>query len=491
MTILHSLISNTLWRSVAELMSRLTSAAFWILVARYLGPTALGSIAFAVSLFSFFELLSSLGLGSVLTRDVAKKPQAAASYYGHALLIGSASAFGFTALMLLAIWFLQPNTTTAINACIMAIALPLAGIIYFSRSMLIAVEKIIYATYATFIENVFQLAVGWLLLMHGLGAIYVVWLLVVAKAIACVLMVYFTMRKVAAPSWRIGRSSLRYWFAQVPSFLLIAVLNGLFWSMTIIMLTKFSGEHEAGYFSAAFKLVSFFLLFAWAYGQALFPVAAKLTDTTANAELFTKILRKSLKYLFICSLAVAAMLSLLSRQIVLLLYGAEMLPSAFALRWLAWVLVPYAAIPVLAYTLISNHLQRRDLIANFAATVTLFISIGLLVPQWGAMGAAIAMLIGSIIFFLCEYVSVHKLLFPLQLHWHDLWPLTAAGMMSVWLFYTRENHVLMGVVLGTLTYFLILYLSNSINKNEIGLLKRCVTRSGLRMDSHGYCGSKS
>ncbi|MBN2354513.1 flippase [candidate division KSB1 bacterium] len=476
MTVLDKLISNTIWRSAADFISRLTSALFWILVARYLGANPLGSIAFALSMFSFFELISSLGLGSVLTRDVAKDRNAAATYFGHALVIGTISAILFTAIMALTVYFLRPNHDTAVNTWIMASALPLAGVFYFSRAMLIAIEKMLYVTLSSFIENVFQLTAGYLVLAGGYGAAQVVWVLVLGKVLACVIMIFFAVTKVARPRWRIEKAFIQYWLKQAPSFLLIAVLNGLFWSITIILLTKLGGEVEAGYYSAAFKLVSFFLMFALAYGQALFPVAARLSDDSVAPGMYVKLLRKSLKYIFICSLAVATVLSSLSRQIILFLYGAEMINAAPVLSYLAWLLVPYTAIPILAYTLVSHHLQRKDLLANFAGALILTLSLFILVPHWGAIGAAIAMLLGSIVFFSIEYLAVHWMLFSLRIRAGVLWPIGGVLAMSLWLFYTRAQHLLLGLILGAIFYALVLFLTRAVDVEEIRLLKKLFLR---------------
>ena len=71
---LQTLIKNTVWRSLADVVARLGSALFWILLARYLGAGTFGAISFALALMGFFELVSSLGLSSVLTRDAAQNP---------------------------------------------------------------------------------------------------------------------------------------------------------------------------------------------------------------------------------------------------------------------------------------------------------------------------------------------------------------------------------------------------------------------------------
>ena len=91
MTILKSLVKNTFARTMTELINRFGAAIFWVLVARQLGASALGALAFAMSLFSFFLTVSTLGLGSVVIRDVARDRKKAGAYFGQTILFGSGS----------------------------------------------------------------------------------------------------------------------------------------------------------------------------------------------------------------------------------------------------------------------------------------------------------------------------------------------------------------------------------------------------------------
>jgi len=85
MSMLRSIITNTAARSGAEIANRLGSAVFWVFVARYVGAAGLGSIAFAMSLFTLFEILATMGLGSAVIRDVAKQKNRAGLYFGQTL----------------------------------------------------------------------------------------------------------------------------------------------------------------------------------------------------------------------------------------------------------------------------------------------------------------------------------------------------------------------------------------------------------------------
>ena len=116
--------------------SPLGSALFWILLARFLGAGLFGAISFALALMGFFELVSSLGLSSVLTRDAAQNPATAAGYFGHMLIIGLVSSVAGGLLMAGAAWLVRPDPGTLRIVVVLALLLPFTSVAYWSRAML-------------------------------------------------------------------------------------------------------------------------------------------------------------------------------------------------------------------------------------------------------------------------------------------------------------------------------------------------------------------
>ncbi|HPR87886.1 MAG TPA: oligosaccharide flippase family protein [bacterium] len=462
---LQRIIRNTLWRSLADVIARLGSALFWVLLARYLGAGIFGALSFALALMGFFELVSSLGLGSVLTRDAAQDPGAASRYFGHMLMIGMASAVAGAFLMVATAWAVRPDPATLRIVMVLALLLPLTSVAYWSRSMLAAAEKMQYISFGTLTENglLIVLGLGLLLTGHGLQAVTAA--LVVSKLASTLLLFHLARRRAARPVWCLERGMAGYILRQVPLFLAIAVFNGLFWSVTVIMVTWLQGEVAAGYFSAAFKLISYVLLFAVAFSQALFPVAARLAQQ--DRALYFVLLRRALYYLVMLFIGVALLLSLLARPIILLLYGPGMAGAIPVLQSLAWMAVPYGIIPVLAYTLVSHHHQRRDLWANLAGAATVVAGNLVLIPVWSAAGGALAMVAGACVFAAVEFGSVCSLLYPLTPE-RGAWALGAsAALLALTLVLLRHASLALSAGAGCGVYAAALWLSRAISRQDL------------------------
>ncbi len=465
MSIARSIITNTATRFVAELINRLGAAVFWILAARYLGAGGLGSLAFALSLFSLFETIATMGLGSVVAREAARDSKSAGRYFGQSMLLGFASSIICLLLMIGVTALLNPSKDTFLAASIMAVSILPASGFYWSKTILWSAEKMGYIAIARTAENAFKIAAGLAVLLAGMGLREIVLVLALSKVISFVICFVAAVYRVAAPVWRIHLGTIKYLLRQAPSFSLIAIFNALFWSVSVILLTKLAGEAEAGIFGAAYKLVDIWLSFVFSYGQALFPIASRTSIT--DPQLFQRLCKKSMKYVSLLTLAIAAGTSMLAHKLVPVFYGEAMLEAAPVLTLLIWILVPFANVPVLAYSLVSHHLQRFDLAANVIATAIVTASSLFLIPPFGAQGATIALLLGCMTFFAIEFYSVERALFQIEMSWKYLKPIMGVAIMSWALFLLRDSNLILAALIGAAIYLLFLWQTKVISKSEL------------------------
>ncbi len=462
---LHSLLKNTVWKTSADLLSRLGSAVFWILVARHLGAGSFGAIAFTLSLYSFFELASTLGIGSLITREVAQNRHKMGAYFSHALFIGLFCTILSAPLMLFSITWLQPEPATRWSGYIMLLVLLPASFGYWSKVMLTAAEDLRYISLTAVCENAVLIGLGlfFLLTGHGLRALIIV--IAASKMIAAAVAFFFACRRGAAPDWRLDRALLKSLLRQSSSFFFITLFNSAFWSMTIIMLTGMQGEAAAGYFNAAFKLISYALMFTLSFSQALLPVASRMAQE--DRGLYGQFLKRALRYQAMVFTGLAIVLSLSAKPIIAWLYGSAMAPAGDVLKYLAWMLIPYGIIPTLAYTLISHRHARHDLWANFAGAAVLLAASLLLIPEFSSTGAAIALTLGTIMFAFIEYFSVHQHLYRLVPDRHILSIGMAGALMALCLHFFNGIHAAGAIALGGLVYVVTLWFTRSLDRRDV------------------------
>ena len=470
MSIFRSLITNTASRSVAELLNRFGSAIFWMLIARMLGLSALGSISFALYLFALFETISVLGLPAVVIRDLSRSRENAATYFGNLLLMGLSSSICLGMVMVAIAYWLKPNADTLFAVKMMALALIPATAFTWSRAMLTAAEKMSYIAVSRAAENIFKVVVGVTLLCNGGGIRSLLVVVALSKVVSFVVCYVYAIRKVVAPSWKFDRKLFKSFLHQAPAFFSIAVFNSLFWSLSVIMITKMRGETDAGLFSAAFKIVDLCLAFTAAFGYALYPVISRISRK--DHSLFQSLCIRSIKYVLILTLAISAGVTVLSSQIVMLLYGADSMAAAPVLSAMIWLIMPFSVAYILAYSLLSYEKQKLDLISNIVATFTLFFGNLLLLPGYGVWGATFAILLGCFIFVALQYFWVARELFKIRITGRILRPVLSVVSMVVVVFWLRDKNVFLSVAAGSVVFLINLWLTKTITLYDLAFLKR-------------------
>lgn len=183
------------------------------------------------------------------------------------------------------------------------------------------------------------------------------------------------------------RSAARELFHFSKWLMLAGLATILFNRLDVFMLTSLAGAGEAGIYAAAYRLASLLLLLSGALGTMLLPKVAALT----TGEQIKRYLGRVASYLtFIVALCLP--LFWWGGAIVGWFYGPAYARSAavFPVLLLAFILVLIAApVNIIIYAL--NRPQILVLLAGGELVIS-FTGNYLLIPGWGAAGAAWALL---------------------------------------------------------------------------------------------------
>ncbi len=87
MTKINSIAKNASYLTIALVLQKVISFAYFTLLARNLGPENLGKYYLAISFTTIFAVIIDIGLNNVLTREVARERQETETYLGNILTI--------------------------------------------------------------------------------------------------------------------------------------------------------------------------------------------------------------------------------------------------------------------------------------------------------------------------------------------------------------------------------------------------------------------
>jgi O-antigen/teichoic acid export membrane protein len=84
---ISSIARNTSYFTLALVLQKIISLAYFTMYARELGPNDLGQYYFAISVTSIFAIFIDFGLSNILTREIAKHPEKSSDLLGNILTV--------------------------------------------------------------------------------------------------------------------------------------------------------------------------------------------------------------------------------------------------------------------------------------------------------------------------------------------------------------------------------------------------------------------
>jgi O-antigen/teichoic acid export membrane protein len=227
-----------------------------------------------------------------------------------------------------------------------------------------------------------------------------------------------------------------------------------------VILSKLTTMEVVGLYGAASKLVQAFILFRPAIMHSLFPTLSYLAKEAP--ERFKTVSQQALKFAVVALSPLALLISVMASEIILFLYREQFAApdgaAVAALQVLIWVVVPSFVYAILTRALIAAGHEKPTIAV---AALSLFTNIGLdllLIPAWGAAGAAWATLMATGLAVVTSYVLVQRRLFSVDFGPVIARPGLAILCLSIIALALRELPGLLLVPLLLALYLLLLFL---------------------------------
>jgi O-antigen/teichoic acid export membrane protein len=461
---------NSAFSMVAQLLIKILSFGFTVLIVRQLGEEAYGQYAGVLAFGAVFVFLADLGLGTFSVREVARWRDTPTGLARAHALYGNLLALRFGLSLLAAVCIIGSAWLTGKPLVFVgAVALGTLGLLIYSaqgtsEAMLNGFERLDLAAGAKVANQLVFVCVGAGALWLGLGY----YGLIYANLLGVVLMTYVCWRGVRHLGLRPTRPTPQQWQSllrlSIP-FGIIGFTLGLSYKFDSVLLTIFRSDAETGYYNAAYNLIFSAVIFSNVLNTSLYP---SITRQAASApERLPAIYERALRYLLIVALPIAVLVWALADQLVLFLFKERYLLAAPALQILIWV-VPFMYVSeFLGYVvLIAGHerLVARSVLISTSFNIALNL---LLVPVYGFMAAAVMTVLTEVVLVI-QYVWIMRAMLH-ELSWgKTLWrPLIAvlfAGLVA-WLLRPYAHFIITGLVSAGV-YGLGLFTLGVIGKDE-------------------------
>ncbi|MDQ3802222.1 MAG: polysaccharide biosynthesis C-terminal domain-containing protein [Acidobacteriota bacterium] len=422
---------NLLWMSWSGAVSIANSLLVWVFMARMRDVEELGRFTIVMGLYALFFGVCSLGLTpylvSEISRRIARKNDGDSDGDGESAesgdtisgFIGSASVFLLisgvccAALMAACGFLASESWSVRLSTLILSLAIIPTGLIGVGEATALSFGRTRFIAYVTTLENILRtiIPLGLIWLGFDISVICVSFVAVRVLALA----VYLP----AAGKYlsRLAFSADDFWriFKVAPTFAGTIILASINWQAVIILLGHFSTEVESAKYGVASRfLVPVSILMA-SYANVIQPAIAQFTrKSSANSGLY---LSRMASYPLILSTAAAILSPFLSERVLVGFFGETYAGVAPTLDILALSVVPFCLVMVVARALVATGEQHIDLLANALGVAACFAAGLLLIPEYGAKGAALAQLFSFVLMALLEIGYLSKKIVGFKV-WH-------------------------------------------------------------------------
>lgn len=383
---LLKIATNSGWYFTEKISALFFGVISSALIARNFGSESIGQLALIQSLSALIIFIPTLGLDHFIIRDLINKKNERET-------LGSAlppQLAGWLIYLIIFITILavsnKLNKTNAIILLCIATSTLLtrlsisrfffdatqdAGVI--ARSILLSrCASLIYLSTLLAIENSFLMAVYYIAVQE------LVFFLLITRQ--------YNKKSVGIHNWRFNLSRAKELIKESYPFLLSTALVPIFMNADVVIISSILGDHQAGIYFAAMKLIIPLYLVGHTLTMALYPSIIRLHEK--NHESYQKIISATSKLIFICALTTTLIIYGISSQAINVIYGKEFTESSDILKILSIIFI--FSMPATLYTriLVLEKKAKYEIAKSFtaaAASITLNIT---LIPKLGITGAA-------------------------------------------------------------------------------------------------------
>ena len=304
-----------------------------LLTARYLGPSNYGLVNYAALYTAFFTSFATLGLSSLLLKDFMDDPEGAGTTVGTAiamrLLSSTLSAVSILAIVA-AVDRGERLTMTVVALYSMSLIFQAFDTIqYWFQSRL----ESKYATIATSVGYIIVSFYKVLLLVLGKDVRWFAISNTIDYAVAAIVFLGLYKWR-GGPRLHISPAKGRALLRQSGSFILCGLMVSVYNCTDRFMLKHLLDEASVGYYATATSLATVWTFVLSAIIDSITPgiMQAHRTDRAQ----FVRHNRQLYALVFYLSVAVSAVITLLARPAVSLLYGEAYLPAVMPMQVITW-----------------------------------------------------------------------------------------------------------------------------------------------------------
>lgn len=388
---LHGVLKNIGWLLVDRILRMGVGLVVGVWLARYLGSVQFGLFSYAIAFVTLFSAFSTLGIESIVIRDLVRDPACKQETLGTAFALRIGGAIVMYCLAVGGIFLLRSDDLTRTAVAIIAIG----GFFQAFDTIDYWFQSQVQSKFTVYAKNSAFLLITLLriLLLVAKAPLIAFVLAAVAEALlgALGLMFFYNLKAGGMRSWRFSFERAKQLLANGWLLMLSGLVITLYMRIDQVMLGQMMGDHEVGIYSAAVRISEVWYFIPLAIVSSVFPSIVQ--TKTISAEVYSQRMQKLLTLMALLGYAVALLATFLSNRIVDFVFGSQYDGAGLSLMLLCWAGLFVSLGVARESWLITEGLMKFSFATTALGAICNIALNIVLIPRHGAGGAAIASLV--------------------------------------------------------------------------------------------------
>jgi len=465
---MDKVVSNSIILIFTRMFQRTIRIVLVIFSARILGVDNYGKFAFALAFTILFLIIADMGLHQLFIREVARDKKNIKKYVGNSLIIKM-----FLSIINLSLIFFIINLTNKpleikIAVYIIALYQILTSYNQFFKAVFHAFQEMRYDGITSLLQTLLETGLGISVLLLGGNFQSLACMFLISSLLTLCWSVFITLKNFTAISFNIDIKLIRFLIRESLPFGINYFFSTMYTYVDSVMLSLIISDHAVGIYNSAYRLIFASLFIGEGIIRAIYPALSKYYKE--SIEKFKDLFEKSIKIMFYLGFSLAALISFLSRKIIIFFYGLKYIAAADVIRILVWTVPLIYITNVMTHTVCSADRQRVTArVIAFAAFLNLGLNF-LLIPRFSYIGAAYATLATEGFVFLFHLIYLYVKLVKPPIAKFALKIITVNTIMLFSAYLMGSVHVVLTCFIAVIINILMAVMVRLYSKEEILLI---------------------
>ncbi|OGB74173.1 hypothetical protein A2V68_00100 [candidate division Kazan bacterium RBG_13_50_9] len=387
-TLGQTVLKNTFWLSVSQLLHRLIKVVVVIYAARVLGAAGYGVFSYAIASAGFMTMFSNIGIETILIKESVQKPHLSSNYLSTTFFIKLILLALLSVLIIGVIPLINKVPGVEELLPVVAVILVLDGLRGFGFSLFRSLEQMETEAGINVFTGIAIVVAAMMVLFFLPTPYYLAVAYAIGSALGLIATIYAARNYLKSLWSHFTKELVRPILIATWPLALIGMVGLIMLYTDTLMLGWMGTAQDLGLYTAAQKPLQFLVVIPTLVGASILPALSRLVNK--NQPNFKALLEQALAIVMLIALPIATTGIILSSDIIALLYGADYASSVLVFRvFMLSLLVTFPG-TIVGQAVIALGEQQKFLKYIVLGALTNVALNAYLIPLWGIFGAATA-----------------------------------------------------------------------------------------------------